>query len=128
MIRPTPVIFKKLDTQEEYMDMVAKFSWLVNFDLEKAEKMMEENNINDLAQVLPRIAVNVLVIRNFREGFLDAFPQRTGIQRDLYANQDHFEDRVYKLVEFLNSHQDSLPSYLLHWKYLLGSLLPGNVL
>lgn len=122
-MRPTTVTFKQPKTQEEYMDLVAKFSWLVNFDLERAEKFMEEGKLDQLAEVLPRLAVNVMTVRNFREGFIDAFPQRSGIQKDLYANQDHFEDRAYRLIACLKEHPKYIDKYSFLFQRLCGGLI-----
>ncbi len=121
MIKETTIPFIEIKSQEEYRELVAKFSWLVDFDLQEAERRTANNDINGLAGILPRIALNVLAIRNFREGFIDAFPHRSNIQRDLYNNQDHFEGRIYKLVDQIESspHKDK---YQYKWKELLGGL------
>lgn len=121
MMKETTIPFVEIKSQEEYREVVAKFSWLVDFDLQEAERRAANNDIDGLAGILPRIALNVLAIRNFREGFIDAFPHRSEIQRDLYNNQDHFEARVYELVGELEAspHTDK---YQCKWKELLGGL------
>lgn len=99
-----PISPKPINDAEEYKDLVEKFSFLVEKEFEKCEKM-KDGDILGVIQNLPKLIslVNTIGYLRGQDGaFLEARPH-TDFQPDLYKNEDVFEAKLYKLIDFISS-------------------------
>ncbi|HYC83418.1 MAG TPA: hypothetical protein VEB60_02655 [Candidatus Paceibacterota bacterium] len=119
----TPIEFKRIDEPSEYMDLVGKVSYLVDFELKEAEALMAEGDAWTVAYRIPKLLIGVNMIRDFRENFLECTPPRADIQKALYANQDFFEARLSKVVDFVKNSPEAKEKSQIKAKEYITSIL-----
>lgn len=98
---------------EEYVDLIEKFSALVDQELTAIEAQQREGEAHTVILRLPALISAVNTIGYLRgEGgmFLDCRPediQGTGLQKAFYANEDAFELRLQALIDFIGTTEEA---------------------
>jgi hypothetical protein len=96
--------FKAVETKEEYLNLVEKFSFLVDSELKLTEGYIESHNNDSIISSLPKLislANTIGYLRGQDNAFIDVRPQGMGIQDDLYQNEDNFEARLNKIIDYI---------------------------
>ena len=97
------IIPQKINTQEEYRDLVEKFSWLADQQLRFCEECVAIGSIHEVLGQIPSLIsiVNAIGYLRGQDGaFLD-FRPHTDYQKELYENEDNFEKRLRAIIEHL---------------------------
>jgi len=105
--------FKKIETQEEYIDLVEKLSYLVDKEITEYEMLLQKN-VFEVVNAMPKIIslVNVIgYLRGQGGAFLNFRPKVSEHQESLYKNEDAFEARLYKLVEKISESEETRNHY-----------------
>ena len=99
--------FIEIKTADVYKDLIGKYSWLVDSELQKIERGIKEHpdNLDMCIGSLPKIIslVNVVgYLRGQDNAFIDVRPDRVAeYQRELYDNEDMFENRLHKIIKVI---------------------------
>lgn len=115
MDQPTaPAIqFRPPQNQGEYIDMVERFSGLVDKEMKKTESEENPGRIHAIALRLPALIslVNTIGYLRGQDGvFLDIRPEDmhgSGRQGDLYKNEDEFEKRLQNLIDEVGTSEEA---------------------
>lgn len=95
--------FTTIKTATEYKNLVSMYSWLVDSELGKVEKIASEHPERIPVESIPKLIslVNVVgYLRGQDNAFIDVRPDEVSdFQKELYANEDAFEARLRKLIE-----------------------------
>ncbi len=107
--------YESIKTAEEYINLVKRYSWLVDSELEKVEKTIAKNVKAVEIQSLPKLIslVNVIGYLRGQDGaFLEARPDNVAnFQKELYANEDAFEHRLDKIIGIISTDPDHAEKY-----------------
>ena len=102
MINFTPVT-----SAEDYKTLVEQFSFLVDVELKKFENITSADEANTAALAAPKLIslVNTVgYLRGQDNAFLEIRPKEVvGFQKDLYANERVFEDKLKNLLNKISS-------------------------
>ncbi len=117
------ISFTQMQSSEEYKDLIQKYSYLVDQELSRIESQLSELTPQDVAGVLPKFisAINVIGYLRGQDGmFIEARPGSITFQKDLYENEDAFEERLRKLISYVKKDSKSFLQYrnLLNEYYL----------
>jgi hypothetical protein len=115
MDQPTaPAIqFRPPQNQNEYIDMVERFSGLVDKEMKKTESEENPGRIHAIALRLPALIslVNTIGYLRGQDGvFLNIRPEDmhgSGIQGYLYKNEDEFEKRLQNLIDEVGTSEEA---------------------
>ena len=100
-----PIQFRPPQNKDEYIDLVERFSGLVDQEMKKTESEENPGRIHAIASRLPALIslVNTIgYLRGEDSVFLDVRPEdmrTSGRQGDLYKNEDLFEKRLQNLID-----------------------------
>lgn len=95
-----------IETAHAYMDLVSRYSWLVDSELKKAESAINESPehgpesiINSIPKLISLVNV-VGYLRGQDYAFIDVRPHEViNQQSELCKNEDEFEARLIKIVQ-----------------------------
>lgn len=115
MDQPTALAiqFRSPQNQDEYIDMVERFSGLVDKEMKKTESEENPGRIHAIASRLPALIslVNTIGYLRGQDGvFLDFRPEDmhgSDIQGYLYKNEDEFEKRLQNLIDEVGTSDDA---------------------
>ena len=107
--------FTDIKTAEEYKNLVSKYYYLVDSELKKIEKVIEEHSGQLEIESLPKLIslVNVIgYLRGQDNAFIDVRPAGVSeYQRELYDNEDAFEKRLRAIIDVISSNKEYLQRY-----------------
>ena len=107
--------FTDIKTAEEYIDLVGKYLWLVDSELQKLEANVKEHPEQINMESLPKLIsmINVIGYLRGQDGaFLDSRPEGVGeYQTELYKNEDAFENRLNEIIKTICANPKNLESY-----------------
>ncbi len=116
-------------TADEYKNLVSTYSWLVDSELAKIEKISKEHPEAMPVESLPKLIslVNVVGYLRGQDGaFIDVRPDGVAdFQNELYENEDSFEKRLHEIIESVCLNEQSQQKYrFLLEQYYIKARLP----
>lgn len=109
--------FTDIKVAEDYKDLVSKYSWLVDSELQKIELNIKEHpaNLDMSIESLPKLIslVNVIgYLRGQGNAFIEVRPEGVAeYQQELYDNEDDFENRLLAAIKTICADPKNLERY-----------------
>jgi len=122
--------FTDIKTADEYIDLVGKYSWLVNSELQKLEANVREHPEQINMESLPKLIsmINVIGYLRGQDGaFLDSRPEGVSeYQSELYKNEDAFENRLNNIIKTICANPKNLEDYkAILGRYFINARIPN---
>ncbi len=105
---------KRIETPNEYRDLVAWYTFLLNKEFEMVEQEMEFGSPMEIAECIPKLisAVNVVgYLRGQDKMFIVPRPNGIDFQAELYKTEEFYEDRLWKLIDYVNKDEKASRKY-----------------